>query len=67
ATAKDVLRHAIPLIGGSRGCACPHLLSQAVITSPKAFPPAARRRLALLLDKYFPHRRTKVPKKGRRG
>ncbi|MBI3636939.1 MAG: S-methyl-5'-thioadenosine phosphorylase [Candidatus Rokubacteria bacterium] len=54
ATAKDVLRHAIPVIGGSRACACPRLLSQAVITSPKAFPPAARRRLALLLDKYFP-------------
>jgi 5'-methylthioadenosine phosphorylase len=53
-TAKDVLRRVIPAIAPPRGCECPSLLASAVITSPKAFPPATRRRLALFLDKYFP-------------
>jgi 5'-methylthioadenosine phosphorylase len=53
-TAKDVLRRVIPAIAPPRGCECPGLLASAVITSPKAFPPATRRRLALFLDKYFP-------------
>jgi hypothetical protein len=35
-----------------RTCPCPSLLRDAIITNPKAFPPAARRRLALLTGKY---------------
>ncbi len=54
ATAKEVLRAVIPVIGPGRACECPHLLRNAVITSPKAFPPKTRKRLGLLLDKYFP-------------
>jgi len=54
ATAKEVLRAVIPLIGGTRGCECPRLLENAVITSPAAFPHATRRRLDLLIGKYFP-------------
>ena len=54
ATAKDVLRGVIPTIGPPRACECPNLLRNAVITSPKAFPPRTRKRLALLLDTYFP-------------
>jgi len=54
ATAKDVLRRAIPAIAGPRTCACPTLLQSAVITSPTAFPHATRRRLDLLIGKYFP-------------
>src|SRR5881409_390677 len=54
AKAKAVLRHVIPMIGGSRVCECPSLLKAAVITSPKAFAPKTRKRLALLLDRYFP-------------
>ena len=54
ATAKDVLRRAIPAIGDPRACPCPTLLRNAVITSPAAFPNATRRRLELLLGKYFP-------------
>ncbi len=54
ATAKDVLRGVIPTIGPPRACECPSLLRNAVITSPKAFPPRTRKRLALLLDAYFP-------------
>jgi len=54
ATAKDVLRHVLPAIGGVRRCACPRLLENAVITHAAAFPHATRRRLELLLGKYFP-------------
>ncbi|HXU87565.1 MAG TPA: S-methyl-5'-thioadenosine phosphorylase [Methylomirabilota bacterium] len=54
ATAKEVLRRVIPAIGGPRTCECPGLLKNAVITSPAAFPLATRRRLDLLIGKYFP-------------
>jgi 5'-methylthioadenosine phosphorylase len=54
ATAKDVLRRVIPMIGPPRTCECPRLLKDAVISSPQAFPPATRRRLELLIGKYFP-------------
>src|SRR5256886_2049808 len=54
ATAKDVLRGVIPTIAPPRRCECPRLLANAVITNPKAFPPKTRKRLALLLDRYFP-------------
>ena len=57
ATAKDVLRAVIPTVGPPRVCECPSLLRNAVITHPKAFPPRTRRRLGLLLDKYFPRGR----------
>jgi len=63
ATAKDVLRRVIPSIGAERTCECEHLLENAVITSPAAFPHATRRRLDLLIGKYFPLDK----KKSRRG
>ena len=53
-TAKDVLRGVIPTIAPPRTCECPRLLANAVITNPKAFRPKTRKRLALLLDRYFP-------------
>jgi hypothetical protein len=49
-----VLRTVIPTIGGTRECECPQLLESAVITNPSAFPHATRRRLDLLIGKYFP-------------
>ena len=62
ATAKVVLKRVIPRVGKSCGVGCGDALASAVITSPKAFPPRTRKRLGLLLDRYFP------PKgKGRRG
>ena len=61
-TAKDVIRRAVPAIGLPRTCPCPDLLKNAVITAPHAFPPTARKRLDLLLRKYFP-----AGPKGRRG
>jgi len=60
-TAKDVLRRVIPAVGGPRACACPSLLRNAVITSPEAFPLGTRRRLDLLLGKYFPLERRGRP------
>jgi 5'-methylthioadenosine phosphorylase len=54
ATAKDVLRRLIPSVGPPRACACPRLLESAIITNPQAFPPATRRRLDLLIGRYFP-------------
>jgi len=62
ATAKDVLRRVIPIIASPRTCECASLLKDAVITNPKAFPPATRRKLALLLDPYFPRRRNPFPR-----
>jgi 5'-methylthioadenosine phosphorylase len=59
ATAKDVLRRVIPAIAPPRGCECPSLLKNAVITNPKAFPGATRKKLELLLDRYFPRERSR--------
>jgi 5'-methylthioadenosine phosphorylase len=62
ATAKVVLRRVIPRVGKACAGGCGDALASAVITDPKAFPPRTRRRLGVLLDRYFP------PKsKGRRG
>jgi 5'-methylthioadenosine phosphorylase len=66
ATAKDVLRRVIPTVGPARPCPCPDLLRNAVITQPAAFPIATRRRLDLLIGKYFPLA-TRKPRKGARG
>ena len=66
AIAKEVLRGLIPTIAGPRTCECPTLLRSAVITSAAAFPLATRRRLDLLLGKYFPPD-AKKPGKVRRG
>ena len=66
ATAKDLLRRVIPAVGTPRTCPCPELLRNAVITQPSAFPLATRRRLDLLLGKYFPLAAKKT-KKSRRG
>jgi 5'-methylthioadenosine phosphorylase len=65
ATAKDVLRRVVPAVSEPRACPCPQLLRNAVITQPSSFPLATRRRLDLLLAKYFPLDARK--KKARRG
>jgi 5'-methylthioadenosine phosphorylase len=66
ATAKGVLRRVIPTIAGPRTCECPGLLKNAVITNPAAFPLATRRRLDLLIGKYFPfeNRSRPAPRSG---
>ena len=62
ATAKDVIRRVVPTIDSPRMCPCPTLLQKAVITEPSAFHPATRKRLDLLIGKYFPQ-----PLKRKRG
>jgi 5'-methylthioadenosine phosphorylase len=59
ATAKDVLTRVIPAIARPRACECPNLLKNAVITNPKAFPTATRKKLELLLEPYFPRERSR--------
>ncbi len=61
ATAKDVLARTIPDVAPPRTCDCPELLKNAIITAPAAFPMTTRRRLELIIGKYFPPER-----KGRR-
>jgi 5'-methylthioadenosine phosphorylase len=62
ATAKVVLRRVIPQVGKACAAGCGDALASAVITDPRTFPPRTRKRLGLLLDRYFP------PKgRGRRG
>jgi 5'-methylthioadenosine phosphorylase len=56
-TAKAVLLRALPRIGKPCTAGCRDALRNAVITNPVVFPSRARRRLALLLDKYFPPRK----------
>jgi 5'-methylthioadenosine phosphorylase len=65
ATAKRVLGHLIPTVGPARTCGCAQLLRQAVITAPGAFPARTRKRLALLLGKYFPAPARRRPRPGR--
>ena len=64
-TAKAVLARVIPAVSAPRTCPCPSLLASAVITAPAAFPLATRRRLDLLLGKYFPVDLRKRPAKPR--
>jgi len=54
ATAKVVLRRVIPQVGKPCAAGCGDALASAVITDPRAFPPRTRKRLGLLLDRYFP-------------
>ena len=68
ATAKVVLRRVIPRVGKACTAGCGDALASAVITDPKRFPPRTRKRLALLLDRYFPRRPGRPrPRRGRRG
>jgi 5'-methylthioadenosine phosphorylase len=57
ATARVVLGRVLPRIGKPCTVGCPDALGSAVITAATAFPPRTRKRLALLLDRYFPGKR----------
>jgi 5'-methylthioadenosine phosphorylase len=59
-TAKAVLRQVVPAVPPARACPCPALLKNAVITNPGSFPLTTRRRLDLLIGKYFPAERPPV-------
>jgi len=52
AHAKALLLGTLPRIARTPGCACGSALRGAIMTAPAAISPAARTRLALLIDKY---------------
>jgi 5'-methylthioadenosine phosphorylase len=54
ATARVVLGRVLPRLGMPCGAGCPNALASAVITDPATFPAATRKRLGILLDRYFP-------------
>jgi 5'-methylthioadenosine phosphorylase len=56
ATARDILRRAIPRVTARAGCksGCPEALAKALITDPARIPPRTRKRLALLVDRHLP-------------
>lgn len=55
--AKEVAKIAIGLLAPqiTHECACHSALKNAVVTDPKTFPRETRKKLAFLLDKYFPN------------
>jgi 5'-methylthioadenosine phosphorylase len=50
--ACKLVRHAVGALPKSRTCKCGAALKHAIITDPKAIPPAARQELRLLIGKY---------------
>jgi 5'-methylthioadenosine phosphorylase len=51
---KKLIRTALPRMERTRACRCASALKYAVFTDPKAMNPATRRKLDLLIGKYFP-------------
>jgi 5'-methylthioadenosine phosphorylase len=51
--ARDVIRHALPLLQHPRTCACGQAAARAIMTSPEAIPAAARERLKALYGRYL--------------
>lgn len=52
-TAQQVMAAAVERLPIARTCECAHALATAIMTRPDAITPAARQRLALLVDKYL--------------
>jgi 5'-methylthioadenosine phosphorylase len=63
ATARDLLRRAIPRVKAGCRTGCGEALRSAIITDRRSIPPRTRRRLALLEDRHLGPR----PKPARRG
>jgi 5'-methylthioadenosine phosphorylase len=53
ATARDLLRRAIPRVKGGCRTGCGEALRSAIITPPQNIPPRTRQRLALLMDRHL--------------
>jgi 5'-methylthioadenosine phosphorylase len=53
AHAQTIIRTAVKLLPESRRCKCADALEHALITDPAKVPPATRKKLALLVDKYL--------------
>ena len=54
ATAQEIIRLAAAALDPEADCTCRHALASAIMTQPKAMPPATRKKLRLLLQKYAP-------------
>jgi 5'-methylthioadenosine phosphorylase len=55
-TAQAIVRLATAALDPDGDCACHHALANAVMTSPKAMRPATKKKLNLLIGKYFSRR-----------
>jgi 5'-methylthioadenosine phosphorylase len=55
ANAKTVIKKALEALGGEgpRACDCASSLRNTIVTAPAAIPPATRKKLGLLIDKYL--------------
>ncbi|MEE9227009.1 MAG: S-methyl-5'-thioadenosine phosphorylase [Acidobacteriota bacterium] len=53
ARAREILAGAVPLVSGTRKCACSNALRDAILTEQSRIPPETRQRLRLLLEKYL--------------
>ena len=51
--ARAILAAAIGALGDEEACGCNDALASALMTAPHLVPPATRRRLALLVDRYW--------------
>ena len=67
ATARDLLRRALPRVTSRAGCksGCPDALAKALITHPARIPPRTRQRLALLIDRHLPRARRPGSRRGK--
>jgi 5'-methylthioadenosine phosphorylase len=55
-TAQSIVRLAASAIAPEGDCECHHALANAVMTAPQAMRPATKKKLSLLIGKYFPRR-----------
>lgn len=62
ARAQEVLRRVIPQIGAGCRAGCDRALRDAVITDPRLFPSRVRKRLQLLIGRYYPAARARSPR-----
>jgi 5'-methylthioadenosine phosphorylase len=51
--ATQILKVAVGLTHAARSCSCGTALQHAILTAPEAIPPAAKRRLSLLIDRVL--------------
>lgn len=50
---KKIIKHAVGRIAAKRTCTCPHAVENAIVTSPRAIPPATKKKLELIIGKYI--------------
>jgi 5'-methylthioadenosine phosphorylase len=52
-TAKAIIKHAIPMIEGERGCGCANASSNAIVTHKDNIPNETKERLSVIFGKYL--------------